>query len=410
MRGLTVNSVLASTTKAQVSGHQFLTRRVEHGVVLGDVRMISDPLGSRRRAVLFGLIGTAIIAAGSGALALFAPAVDPGDASIIRAESGALYVRLEDSLHPVANEASARLIVGAPESAAKASISVLEGQRRGIPVGILGAPGIIAPHPQPAQQWSAVHDGGAVTVVAGPAPAPLADAHGILARVDGRTWVVTAFGRAELPPEDTPLGRSIRRRLGITVDTPVWQPPAQLLSAVKELPPYQQPQGTLLESGDEFWLRTDRGLLPLSELQFDIARDLGLPTAAVQPTELLDIPDTVRQVAELPLAKLQWQHPERVWVLGGGQVALGGEVPAGIAIAGSATASTFAGPTSGAIGVDTGHGVVLVTDYGTTHRIVTLADATALGITEPQPAPWPILALLPEGAELSRAAALQPQS
>lgn len=404
-----MNSVLASTTKAQVSGHQFLTRRVEHGVVLGDVRMISDPLGSRRRAVLFGLIGTVIIAAGSGALAIFAPAVDPGDASILRTESGALYVRANDALHPVANEASARLVVGAPEAATKASASVLDGQQRGTPIGIMGAPGIIAPHPQPELQWSAVHDGDTVTVVAGTAPAPLLDDHGILARVDSRMWVVTTAGRAELPPEDTPLGRSMRRRLSISVDTPVWEPPAQLLSAVKELPPYREVGGTLLETGGEYWLQQDSGLLPLSELQFDIARDLGLPVRSTDPTELLRFPDAVRQVAELPLAPVVWQDPTRVWVLGSGKVALGGETPPGVALAGMATASAFAGPSIGAVGVDTGHGVVLVTDYGTTHRVSTPIDAVALGIVEPKPAPWPILALLPEGAELSRSAALRTQ-
>ena len=39
------------TTKAQVSGHKFLRRRVEHGLVLGDIRMIHDPLARRRKAL-----------------------------------------------------------------------------------------------------------------------------------------------------------------------------------------------------------------------------------------------------------------------------------------------------------------------------------------------------------------------
>lgn len=40
------------TTKAQVSGHKFLVRRLEHGLVFGDIRMIHDPLKRRRRALL----------------------------------------------------------------------------------------------------------------------------------------------------------------------------------------------------------------------------------------------------------------------------------------------------------------------------------------------------------------------
>ena len=41
------------TTKAQVSGHKFLLRRLEHGLVFGDIRMIHDPLKRRRRGRRF---------------------------------------------------------------------------------------------------------------------------------------------------------------------------------------------------------------------------------------------------------------------------------------------------------------------------------------------------------------------
>lgn len=406
-----MGSVLAATTKAQVSGHKFLSRRIEHGVVLGDVRMIADPLGSRRRATVFGLIGTAIIAAGAGVLAIFSPAVDPGNASIIRVESGAMYVQLPGengpALHPVANEASARLIVGKPEPAAEASLAVLDGKRRGIPVGIVGAPAVMAPHPQPAHQWSVVHAGDVVTVVAGNSPPRLDDAHGILARAQGRTWLITSQGRAELPGPETPLGRSIRRRLDITVDTPVWEPPPAVLSAVKELPPYRPVSGMVLRSSEEFWLEKSGSLTPLSSLQAAIAADLGLETREVKAQEVNDYPVAVRQVAELPLAPIQWQRPEHVWVLGDGRIALGGEVPVGIKVSGKSVAQEFSGPSVGAFGVDTGNGIVVVTDYGHVHRVASVADAEALGVIDPQPAPWPILALLPEGPELSRSQALK---
>ena len=51
-----MTSTLLPTTRAQVSGHRFLRRRVEHGLVLGDIRMIHDPLATRSRALLFGLV------------------------------------------------------------------------------------------------------------------------------------------------------------------------------------------------------------------------------------------------------------------------------------------------------------------------------------------------------------------
>lgn len=411
IKGEIVATVLTSTTKAQVSGHKFLTRRVEHGLVLGDVRMISDPLGARRRASLFGLIGTAIICVGSGALAIFAPAIDPGQAEIVQVESGALLVRLPEgggtALHPVANEASARLVVGKPEAPAKASAKVLDGERRGTPIGIPGAPAFFA-GPQPAREWAAVHSDGKVTVVAGKAPAPLADDHGFLARHAGRTWVVTSAGRAELPPADSPLGRSIRRRLGMTVDTPVWDAPPGMLSAITELPPYRAVRGTVIKTGDEYWLQQENGLVPLSHTQYVIARDLGLEERTSLPRELSGVADAPRAVAELPFAPVTWQAPDKVWVRGDGKPSLGEPAPVGIAVAGKATAGIYAGPSEGAFGVDIGHGIVVVTDYGVVHRVASMDDAAALGISDAQPAPWSILALLPEGPELSKAAALSP--
>ncbi|MFC2549595.1 MAG: type VII secretion protein EccB, partial [Corynebacterium matruchotii] len=103
---------ITPTTKAQISGHKFLTRRLEHGLVLGDIRMIHDPLATRNRAHVFSLAATVLICLGALAMAIFKPAIDPGDAAIIQAESGQLYVRIDNKLHPVANLASARLIVG----------------------------------------------------------------------------------------------------------------------------------------------------------------------------------------------------------------------------------------------------------------------------------------------------------
>lgn len=374
--------------------------------------MISDPFGARRRASLFGVIATVVIAAGSGILAIFAPEIDPGGARFLKLENGSYYVRLGDpahsTLHPVLNETSARLLLGRAEDATKASASVLDGQRRGVPLGIVDAPGQIAPHPHPKLTWSAVHSAGDVTVVAGPAPAPLADGHALLARHHNRTWLVTAAGRTELPAESTELGRSIRRRLGITPDSPMWEPPSELLAAVRELPPFRPVTGTLLVTPQEFWLRRPDGLVPLTRTQYLIAADLGLAHQEVSAERIGDIREDSRVVAELPQHPVELQRPEHVWVLETGSVALGGPPPAGIAVSGTATARQYSGPAVGAIGVDTGHGVVLVTDYGRFHRVGTVAEAESLGIIAPQPAPWPVIRLLPEGSELSRAAALAP--
>ena len=54
---------LLPTTRAQVSGHRFMRRRVEHGLIFGDIRMIHDPLASRQRATIFSVVAVLLIAA-----------------------------------------------------------------------------------------------------------------------------------------------------------------------------------------------------------------------------------------------------------------------------------------------------------------------------------------------------------
>ena len=69
---------LLPTTRAQVSGHKFMRRRMEHGLVFGDIRMIHDPLASRRRATIFGTAAVAMIAGVMGLFAWMRPNADPG--------------------------------------------------------------------------------------------------------------------------------------------------------------------------------------------------------------------------------------------------------------------------------------------------------------------------------------------
>ncbi|WP_460490750.1 type VII secretion protein EccB, partial [Corynebacterium nasicanis] len=64
-----MTQTLLPTTRAQVTGHRFLRRRVEHGLVFGDIRMIHDPLAARSRALLFGVVAVVLIGLGAGLLA-----------------------------------------------------------------------------------------------------------------------------------------------------------------------------------------------------------------------------------------------------------------------------------------------------------------------------------------------------
>ena len=95
------------------------------GLCSGTFDSISDPLGRRRQALYSGAATTAILSLGAGAMAVFSPAIDPGEAEIVRTESGALYVRIDAALHPVVNLASARLIVGEALTPARATDRVI---------------------------------------------------------------------------------------------------------------------------------------------------------------------------------------------------------------------------------------------------------------------------------------------
>lgn len=182
---------LLPTTRAQVSGHQFMRRRMEHGLIFGDVRMIHDPLASRRRATIFGTAAVAMIAGVMGLFAWMRPDADPGDAPIVRAADGTLYVRVGEAAHPVTNLASARLIAGSPAEPARIGDAHLAALPRGVPVGIVAAPGMFAPEDASPASWS-VCGVDTITVIAGEAPQPMPADVAALAADASREWLVTA--------------------------------------------------------------------------------------------------------------------------------------------------------------------------------------------------------------------------
>ena len=146
---------LLPTTRSQVSGHRFMRRRVEHGLIYGDIRMIHDPLAARRRSAIFGMVAVALIAAGSGLFAWLRPNQDPGAAAILRANDGAMYVRVGEVVHPVTNLTSARLIAGSAEEPQRVGEERLTEMPRGVPLGIATAPAMFAPGDAVDAAWSA---------------------------------------------------------------------------------------------------------------------------------------------------------------------------------------------------------------------------------------------------------------
>ncbi|MGO4615585.1 type VII secretion protein EccB [Nocardia sp. 2YAB30] len=130
------------TTRWQVSGYRFLVRRMEHALVRRDVRMLHDPMRSQSRAYAAGLILACVVLAGCGVLALLRPQDKIGDNKIlIGKDSGAVYVVIDNVVHPTLNLASARLAAGDAAKPAIVKESELGKKARGQLIGIPGAPG-----------------------------------------------------------------------------------------------------------------------------------------------------------------------------------------------------------------------------------------------------------------------------
>lgn len=132
------------TTRWQVSGYNFLVRRMEHALVRRDVRMLNDPMRSQSRSMAIGAILATLGLAACAVLALLRPQDKIADAKIVVGkDSGAMFVVLgedKNTLYPVLNLASARLATG---NSAKPSIvkeSEIGKRNRGPLLGIPGAP------------------------------------------------------------------------------------------------------------------------------------------------------------------------------------------------------------------------------------------------------------------------------
>ncbi|MDW5327702.1 type VII secretion protein EccB [Plantactinospora sp. KLBMP9567] len=134
----------------QLHSYQFMVQRVVGALVMRETDPAQSPF---RRAAGATLASVLIALIGIGGSVVYGVFVGGGatkwkDSSvvIVEKESGAQYVYVDNTLHPVLNYASALLIVGQP---APKTVSVsrksLEGQPRGVTLGIRDLPESLAP-------------------------------------------------------------------------------------------------------------------------------------------------------------------------------------------------------------------------------------------------------------------------
>lgn len=456
------------TTRAQVSGYRFVLRRMDHALLRRDPRMISDPMASQSRSLIVGLILAVVITGGCGLLALIRPQGAVGDSKIVLAkESGALYVRSDDVLHPVTGLASARLVVGEAAQPAQVKDKRLQSFRRGPEVGIVGAPGqILGPAaawkegaspwllcdrttPAPADKPSARD--ALETVVSTAAPGA-ADAGAVLVRRDERYFLL--FGGFRAPVDATDA--AVRRAAGLD-GAAARAVSGSLLNAFTETDPVAIPQipgrgqpSTSVPSSavgdvvrvsdadrDRLYVVLADGVQPVGRWAADLIRagDTAATSIATVPAATVAAAKTVRAV---PVRDLPDQRPDLRSTRdapvvcaaasadgkGGGTVELrsyaalptpGAPVTlAGADGAGDDLDLAYVPPGTGEYvlaaqpGGDRRDGLFYVSDSGVRYGIPNAEVAQTLGLRhQARPVAWSVLSVLPSGPDLDpRAAAM----
>lgn len=238
-----------SVTRHQISGHRFQIRRLANGMSLRDTRMLADPLRRQSRVLTVGALLTAVMAAIAVVISILKPAGLTGNHPILaERNTNALYVVVNNELHPVLNLASARLIAGKPENPAVVKSSEIDKFPLGNTLGIPGAPARMEQSADRDSRWL-VCDAlagpfpGTTVIVgdpvagAGHAAAMAADS-AVLASSGDATWLIWGNKRARIDLTDAAVVSS----LGINLDTPTPRPlDRQLLNLIPETSPLTVP-------------------------------------------------------------------------------------------------------------------------------------------------------------------------
>ncbi|MFI5643490.1 type VII secretion protein EccB [Kitasatospora sp. NPDC051705] len=128
----------------QVQAHLFVMGRLATGMLRGEPDAADTPAGRTSRGTVAGLVVAVLVCLGVAVYGVMVPGGatgwrKPGTLVVVK-ESGARYLYLDGALHPVLNEASARLLAGEQLVVDQVGVRSLADTPRGAPIGILGAP------------------------------------------------------------------------------------------------------------------------------------------------------------------------------------------------------------------------------------------------------------------------------
>lgn len=433
------------TTKLAASGHRFLTRRLETALLGGDVDSPHDPVRAQSMSMVAGALLATVVIAVAVVLAFLHPQPTLGDASIaLDRDSGALYVRVGDTMHPVLNLASARLIAGSDATPVAVSAAALATVPRGALLGIPGAPAVIAPPLPPEESGWTVCDAASgpseppsqTIVIVGTTSAPATQPMLLVAAASDPTapsYLIYDGRRAAVDLGDPAVVRALR--LDSVVPLPV---SAGLLNLIPETTAITTPSvpsgptvlegftaGSVVVVGAEYFVLLPDGVQRIGQVAADLLRSADsrddTQPVAVAPDVMARLP-VVESLAvttfpdAVSAAPTGAAGPTTVcarWSPDGATASwLTDSLPAS-----STTALAQAdgsGPAVDGIHLPgnrsafvTVAGLHLVTGTGVSFGIADETAAEHLGLTAPAvPAPSAVLRLLPRGPELSRTNAL----
>ena len=447
------------TTRLHISGYRFMRRRIECALLGRDLRSANGPMRAPAQSLMAGLALAVILLAGCAVLALLRP--QPGLATapiLMEKQSGALYVRLGETLHPVLNLASARLIAKTNADPQPTATSALSRGRRGPMLGIPGAPQFLGtPLREDELRWTVCDSRDGTTVVVGRGEGPqshiLARDQTLLVRPSSGASTYLLYGghRSVVNLGDA----AVERALGSEGQVPRTVSPL-LLNVIPEAPPLTAPRipdagirgssslpgfpvGSVLRvtrtGGDEFYVVLTDGVQRVGQLAADLVR---FTNSQGTRTVMSVAPDVIRNasaVTRLPVSGFpdQARTPPLTddttlcarWTYAasdnvdisfsvGGLPISDGEGPVSLAQAdgkGPAVDAVYLPPgrsayvrATGLSGGNVRAGTrYFISETGVRYAVHDDDAAHDLGMPDAMiPAPWPVLAKLPAGPELGR--------
>ena len=402
-----------------------------------DARMLHDPLRTRGRAVAAGVALLVLVLAGTVILGLVRPRASAGaDAELLLVgDTGALHVQVGERLHPVANLASARLVLGTAATPTRVGAAAVADRDSGHPLGIPGAPAIAGAEPPEAppavgvceNAEPALHEPVAVrSTVARTGELPDDDGLAALLTDGDRTWLVHDGHRALINPADPTLSRA----LGLSA-APVRPAGPALVGALPERAPVTVPElpdaggptswpapfdrvGRVVAVGERRVLVLSDGAVDVPPVLADVFAATG-GTGEADGQDLSAIPVAAAPDAgSLPAEVPEWA-PAEGWLCvdadAGDTVVTAGAAPEDVvpypqADGAGPALDGFSSGAPGTVAVDTGAGVHLISAEGTRHQVESRRALGSLGYPAAVQVPWRVLSALREGPELTRDAAL----